>query len=522
MTTGDRLLDLYDRRRRAQFPGSERAIARRELRGKLSARQRVELLTDPGSFFLLDEFSHGSLPRVDGGIGHGPPGDGVVAGVGRVHDRPVCVYAQDSTVLGGSLGHAQGHTILKVMEMAERLGCPLVAITDSAGARIQEGVDALAIYTQMGRAMIRNSGVIPQITLSLGSCAGGAAYGSGLSDFVVVVDGLSHMFVTGPEVVAHVLGHTPTLEDLGGAKMHAATTGIAHYLAADEADAVDWVRTLLGYLPASNREPAPEYARPGSPRFTDADLALDTLVPDSPTSSYDIMLAVRALLDEGEFLEVGELFGPALAVGFGRIDGSTVGLVSSRPRHLGGALDGDASDKAARFIRFCDAMHVAVVTLVDVPGFMPGVEEERAGILTRGAKLLYAYGEATVPLVTVVLRKAYGGGYGVLGSKHIGADINLAWPTAEIAVMGAEAAVHLLHGTEIAAAPDPLAAARLRSDLAATYRERLGTPYAAAARGYLDRVIAPHETRLAVSAALSMLRTKTVDRPTRKHGNIPL
>lgn len=518
MTTSDRILDLYARRRQAQQSGSDRAAQRQLLAGKLTARQRIDLLVDKGSFFEFDDFALGPpIEEKDAAYG-----DGVIAGTARVHGRQLCLFAQDATVLGGSLGLTHGRKILKAMELAERIGCPIVAMNDSAGARIQEGVDALAAYADIGLAMIRLSGILPQISLNLGSCAGGAAYGAVLADFVVMVDGLSHMFVTGPEVIEAALGQRVTREELGGARLCCEQSGTAHYLAEDEPDAIDWVRTLLAYLPNNNNEGPPEYTRTASPRVTDADRSLDQLVPTSPSDAYDMDVLVKTLLDDGDFLEVGELFGRALMVGFGLIDGGAVGMVASRPSHGGGALDGDACDKAARFVRFCDAMDIPLVTLADLPGFMPGIEQERAAILTRGAKLLYAYGEATVPMVTVIVRKAYGGGYAVLGSKHLGADINLAWPTAEIATMGPDAAVQVLHRRELAEATDLGELAMRTSELAESYRAKLGTPYAAAARGYVDRVIAPHETRLTVSAALRMLRSKRVDRPTKKHGNIPL
>ncbi len=519
MSTSDRVLDLYARRRQAQQPGSERAQHRRELAGKLSARQRIELLVDRGSFLELDEF--GLSPLADPEDKEPAYGDGVVAGSARVHGRPITVYAQDATVLGGSLGVMHGHKMRKVVELAGRIGCPVVAISDSAGARLQEGVDALASYAEIGREMIKLSGLVPQIWINLGSCAGGAAYGAALSDFVAVVDGLSQMYVTGPEVIERALGHRPSYEELGGARLCCEVTGTAHYLGSDEHDAIDWVRTLLAYLPVNNRDGAPHFAGVRPARFTPEDLALDEIVPDSSTAGFDMEVVVRTVLDDGDFLEISELYGRALMVGFGCIDGSTVGVVASRPTHIGGALDGDTSDKTARFIRFCDAMGLPVLTLLDVPGFLPGVEQEHTSILTRGAKLLYAYAEATVPLVTVVLRKAYGGAYAVLGSKHLGADINLAWPTAEIAIMGAESAVALLHGADLDATKDGEREARA-AELVERYRARQGTPYAAAARGYVDRVIAPHETRLTVAAALRMLRTKQVDVPAKKHGNIPL
>ncbi len=519
ITDSDRLLDLYARRRQAREPGSERADQRRQLAGKLTARQRIDTLLDPGSFFEIDEFL---LPA------HAMPedapayGDGVVAGVGTVHGRQIAVYAQDATVLGGSLGAAHGRKILKIMQTAELIGCPMIGLNDSGGARIPEGVDALSAYADMGKAMTRLSGVVPQIIVVLGSCAGGAAYGAALADFVVVVDGLSHMFVTGPEIIEFAMGQRVSREELGGARVSCEISGTAHYLAHDEADAFDWVRTLLAYLPSNNTEGPPQFAQKSSPQLTDRDRSLDQLVPDSSSEGYQMEELIGAVLDGGDFLEVAERYGCALIIGFGCVDGRTVGVVASRPEHAGGALDGDASDKGARFVRFCDAMEIPILTLVDVPGFLPGLQQEHRGILRRGAKLVFAYGEATVPLVTVIVRKAFGGAYGVLGSKQLGADINLAWPSAQIATMGPHAAAELLHKRELAAIDDPREREQSSRELAEFYRAQLGTPYAAASRGHVDRVIAPHETRHAVTTALRILRTKRVDRPHKKHGTMPL
>lgn len=518
-------MDLYARRRQAREPGSARADQRRRLAGKLTARERIDAVLDPGSFFEVDEFvlpateSPGD-PPVEG---QSPAyGDGVVAGLGTVHGRQVALYAQDATVLGGSLGAAHGRKILKVMQAAELVGCPMIGLNDSGGARIPEGVDALSAYADLGRAMIRLSGVVPQIIVALGSCAGGAAYGAALADFVVMVDGLSHMFVTGPEIIEFAMGQQVSREELGGARVCCEISGSAHYLAEDEADALDWLRTLLAYLPSNNHDGPPQFDRQSVPQLTELDRGLDRLVPENSAEGYRMEDLLDAVLDGSDFLEVAERYGRSLIVGFGCIDGATVGVVASRPEHAGGALDGDASDKGARFVRFCDAMDIPILTLVDVPGFLPGLEQEHSGILRRGAKLVFAYGEATVPLVTVIVRKAFGGAYGVLGSKQLGADINLAWPSAQIATMGPHAAVGLLHRRELAEIADPLEREQRGRELAGFYSARLGTPYAAANRGHVDRVIAPHETRHAITAAFRILRTKRVDAPRKKHNTMPL
>jgi propionyl-CoA carboxylase beta chain len=429
-------------------------------------------------------------------------------------------------VLGGSLGETHGRKITKVMDRAEQLGCPLIGLNDSSGARIQERVDALAAYGEVGFRTVQLSGVVPQISVIMGPCAGGAVYTSVGSDFVVMVDETSHMFITGPEIVAAVTGEHVSIEELGGGYQNAAEAGNAHYLAHNEKDALDWVRTLVGFLPANNLEDPPQYdveeGHHSADGLSDADLELDRIIPDSGSTAYDMEDLVRHVLDGREFVEVHGLFGRSLVTGFGRVDGRTVGVVANQPQFNAGTLDIDASEKGARFVRFCDAFNVPILTFVDVPGYMPGVEQERQGIIRRGAKLPYAYAEATVPKITVVTRKAYGGGYAVMGSKHLGADLNLAWPTAEIAVMGANGAVTLLFRAQLEAARAEGREAEVRAQFVNQYNAMFGNPYIAAARGYVDSVIAPRETRQRVGEALRLLATKRMAAPRRKHGNIPL
>ncbi|MER5448595.1 acyl-CoA carboxylase subunit beta [Streptomyces sp. NPDC002764] len=504
--TAARLAELESRRVRAVAPGGARR------RGRLGARERIERLLDTDSFTETGLFVRA---RRAGDGARRPYGDGVVTGHGTVDGRPVCVFAQDSTVFGGSMGESFGEKTVALMDLALKIGCPVVGLNDGGGARIQEGVASLALYAELVRRNVRASGVIPQISVVLGPCAGGAAYSPAITDLTVMVDGASHMFVTGPDVIEAVTGERTSAEELGGARASNTVNGNAHFLAADEEDALDTVRDLLSYLPANNLERPPEYA-PGSAR----DGAwLDEVVPDRLGQAYDMRDVLQTVVDDGELLEVQALFAPNIICALARVEGRTVGVVANQPLHAAGVLDIDASEKAARFVRFCDAFGVPLLTFADVPGYLSGVRQEQAGIIRRGAKLLYAYAEATVPKVTVVVRKAYGGGYAVMGSKHLGADVNLAWPTARIAVMGAEGAVGILHRRELAAAADPEA---LRARLVAAYESTHGTPYAAAERGYVDAVIAPRETREQVCRALRTLRGKRAPMPERRHGNIPL
>ena len=517
-TTAGKLADLHRRLDEAVHAGSSPAVEKQHARGKLTARERIGLLVDEGSFVELVEFARHRSTSF-GLDATRPYGDGVVTGFGTVDGRQVAVFAQDFTVFGGSLGEVFGEKIVKVMDFALRTGCPLVGINDSGGARIQEGVVSLGLYGEIFQRNVHASGVVPQISLIMGPCAGGAVYSPAITDFTIMVDGTSHMFITGPEVIKTVTGEDVGFEELGGARAHNTKSGNAHYMAADEADAIEYVKALLSYLPSNNLDEPPAYDVDVPLEVVEADLALDVLVPDSANQPYDMRTVVEAVLDDGEFCEVQPLFAPNLVVGFGRVEGRSVGVVANQPMHFAGTLDIDASEKAARFVRTCDAFNVPVLTFVDVPGFLPGTDQEWNGIIRRGAKLIYAYAEATVPKITVITRKAYGGAYDVMGSKHLGADVNLAWPTAQIAVMGAQGAVKVLYRRELAEADDPDAR---RRELVEQYEDRLANPYVAAERGYVDGVIAPSRTRVAVTQALRALRTKRETLPPKKHGNIPL
>ncbi|MGC5583266.1 acyl-CoA carboxylase subunit beta [Ornithinimicrobium sp. W1679] len=521
-TTAGRLADLRARVDDAVHAGSAKAVEKQHARGKKTARERVEALLDDGSFTELDALAR-HRSTAFGQERNRPYGDGVITGYGTIDGRPVAVFSQDFTVFGGSLGEVFGEKIVKVMDLAMKIGCPVVGINDSGGARIQEGVVALGLYAEIFRRNVDASGVIPQISLVLGPCAGGAVYSPAITDFVVMVDQTSHMFITGPDVIKTVTGEDVTFEELGGARTHNSTSGVAHYMASDEDDALDYVKELLGFLPQNNLEDPPAFDAEVDEEVDAEDEALDTLVPDSPNVPYDIKTAIRTVVDDGDFLEVQELFAPNIVVGFGRVEGRSVGIVANQPMQLAGTLDIDASEKAARFVRTCDAFNLPILTFVDVPGFLPGTDQEFGGIIRRGAKLLYAYAEATVPLVTVITRKAYGGAYDVMGSKHLGADVNLAWPTAQIAVMGAQGAANILYRRElatVAAEGGDVEAERQRR--IQEYEDTLANPYVAAERGYVDAVIEPSQTRVQVARALRHLRSKRSNRAPRKHGNIPL
>ncbi|MBC6458662.1 acyl-CoA carboxylase subunit beta [Actinomadura sp. HBU206391] len=515
-TTAGRIADLERRRYEAVHAGSGRAVEKQHAKGKMTARERIDALLDPGSFVEFDQLARHRSTSF-GMERNRPYGDGVVTGHGTVDGRPVAVFSQDFTVSGGSLGEVFGEKICKVMDHALKTGCPVIGINDSGGARIQEGVVALGLYAEIFKRNVHASGVIPQISLILGPCAGGAVYSPAITDFVVMADQTSHMFITGPDVIKTVTGEEVTFEDLGGAHAHNTRSGVAHYQASDEKDAIEYAKELLSYLPSNNLAEAPAY--PAVVDLEALDEALDTLIPDSPNQPYDMHTVVEHVLDDGEFLEVHPLFAPNIICGFGRVEGHSVGIVANQPMQFAGTLDIDASEKAARFVRTCDAFNIPVLTFVDVPGFLPGTDQEWNGIIRRGAKLLYAYAEATVPLVTVITRKAYGGAYDVMGSKHLGADINLAWPTAQIAVMGAQGAVNILYRRELAAADDP---GTRRAELITEYEDTLANPYIAAERGYVDGVIKPSETRAQVVKALRALREKRRTLPPKKHGNIPL
>ncbi|GIJ08789.1 methylmalonyl-CoA carboxyltransferase [Micromonospora andamanensis] len=517
-STAGKLADLARRVDEAVHAGSARAVEKQHARGKKTARERIEMLLDEGSFVELDEFARHRSTNF--GLDRTRPyGDGVVTGYGTVDGRQVCVFAQDFTVFGGSLGEVFGEKIVKVMDLAMKIGCPVVGINDSGGARIQEGVASLGLYGEIFFRNVRASGVIPQISLIMGPCAGGAVYSPAVTDFTVMVDQTSHMFITGPDVIKTVTGEDVGMEELGGARTHNSRSGNAHYLATDETDAIDYVKALLSHLPSNNLDEPPVFDAPADLEISDSDRELDTLIPDSANQPYDMHRVLEHVLDDGEFLQVQPLYAQNMVVGFGRVEGRPVGVVANQPMHFAGTLDIAASEKAARFVRTCDAFNIPVLTFVDVPGFLPGTGQEWDGIIRRGAKLIYAYAEATVPKVTVITRKAYGGAYDVMGSKHLGADLNFAWPTAQIAVMGAQGAVNILYRQELAAAEDPAA---VRAERIAEYEDTLANPYVAAERGYVDAVIPPHETRTQIVRALRVLRTKRETLPPKKHGNIPL
>jgi acetyl-CoA carboxylase carboxyltransferase component len=511
-----RLNELRRRREQAIAGGGAQRIAKIHDKGCLTARERLDLLLDPGSFVEIGAFvTH----RCDdfGMADKRIVGDGVVAGWGTVDGRLVYVFAQDFTVFGGTMSEANGKKICQIMDLAVDNGAPIVGLNDSGGARIQEGVASLGAYADVFLRNTLASGVIPQISAIMGPCAGGAVYSPAITDFTIMVEGTSHMFVTGPDVIKAVTSEEVSFEDLGGAMTHNTKSGVAHFAARDDADCVRHVKRLLSFLPANNTEDPPR--RACSDPIDRRDAALATLVPDSSDKPYDMKEVVRAVVDDGDFFEVHEHFAPNLIVGFARLNGRPIGIVGNQPRVLAGVLDIDSSVKGARFVRFCDAFNVPIVTFEDVPGFLPGTRQEWGGIIRHGAKLLYAYCEATVPKLTVVTRKAYGGAYDVMSSRHIRGDYNIAWPTAEMAVMGAEGAVNILYRDEIAAAGDPAAERRKRVD---EYNDRFASPWIAAEFGYLDDVIEPQDTRPRLIAALEMLRQKRQSLPFKKHGNPPL
>ncbi len=516
-TTAGRIAELERRTDEAVHAGSQRAIDKQHAKGKMTARERIDALLDPGSFVELDALARHRAYDFDMQSSR-PYGDGVVTGHGMVHGRAVCVFSQDFTVFGGSLGEVLGEKICKVMDLAMKTGCPVIGINDSGGARIQEGVVALGLYAEIFYRNVMASGVVPQISLVMGPCAGGAVYSPAITDFTIMVDQTSHMFITGPDVIKTVTGEDVTMEELGGARTHNTKSGVAHFMSADEPEALELTRALLAFLPSNNLEDPPSYDEQDLEALQ-PDSFLDTVIPDSAQQPYDMTTVIEHVVDDGEFLQSHALFATNIVCGFARIDGHSVGIVANQPMQFAGTLDIDSSEKAARFVRTCDAFNVPVLTFVDVPGFLPGTEQEWNGIIRRGAKLLYAYAEATVPKVTVITRKAYGGAYDVMGSKHLRADVNLAWPTAEIAVMGAQGAVNILHRRSLADAPD---AESKRAELVTDYEDHFANPYIAAERGYVDAVIKPSATRGEVIRALRLLRTKRESLPPKKHGNIPL
>ena len=508
----DILERLEDRRAEARLGGGEKRIAAQHARGKLTARERIDLLLDNGSFEEFDMFVQHRCD--DFGMEKSKiPGDGVVTGWGTVNGRTVFVFAKDFTVFGGSLSETHANKINKIQDMALKMRAPIIGLFDAGGARIQEGVAALGGYGEVFKRNVMASGVIPQISVILGPCAGGDVYSPAMTDFIFMVRDRSYMFVTGPDVVKTVTNETVTAEELGGAKIHTAKSSVADGAFADDVEALLQVRRLVDFLPACNTSGVPVWPSFDTPERVE--LSLDTLVPENPNKPYDVKELIGKIVDEGDFFEIQESFAKNIVTGFARMEGKSVGIVANQPMVLAGVLDSDASRKAARFVRFCDAFEIPIVTLVDVPGFLPGTAQEYGGLIKHGAKLMFAYSEATVPLVTIIVRKAFGGAYDVMASKHIGADVNYAWPTAQVAVMGAKGAVEIIFRADM---NDPeKIAARTKE-----YEQRFLSPFVAAERGYIDEVIMPHATRRRVARALAMLATKKAERPWRKHDNIPL
>ncbi len=515
-STESKLDQLQQLRDEAEHAGTEKAIERHRQQGKLLARERLVELLDPGSFVELDRFVRHREPNF-GMLERRPYGDAVVTGYGTIFGRKVFVFSQDFTVFGGSLSEVFAEKICKVMDLALKFGCPVIGINDSGGARIQEGVVSLAGYAEIFWRNVQCSGVIPQLSLVMGPCAGGAVYSPAITDFVFMVEGTSYMFITGPDVVKTVTGEEVTFEELGGATTHAAKSGVAHFISPDERACLEDARYLLSFLPQNNLDPPP-FVEAADARDRE-EPELDSLIPDNPNKPYDMHEVIRRVVDGGDFLEVHEHWAENVVCGLARLGGHPVGVVGNQPRSLAGVLDIDSSVKAGRFVRFCDAFNIPLVTFVDVPGFLPGTQQEWGGIIRHGAKLLYAYAEATVPKLTVITRKAYGGAYDVMSSKHIRADFNFAWPTAEVAVMGPDGAVNIIFRKELEEADDPEAR---RAELIEDYRERFANPYTAAERGYVDEVIEPRRTRPVLIDALETALTKQEPRPRRKHGNIPL
>jgi acetyl-CoA carboxylase carboxyltransferase component len=515
-TFEEKATQLKELRHEAVHAGSEAAVEKQHAKGKMTARERIEKLLDPGSFHELDTFVRHRTHEFDM-LKNRPWGDAVVTGHGTIDGRPVCVFSQDFTVFGGSLGEVMAEKMCKIMDLAAKIGCPVIGINDSGGARIQEGVVSLGAY---GDVFVRNvmcSGVIPQISLIMGPCAGGAVYSPAMTDFIFMVKETSHMFITGPDVIKTVTGEEPTFEELGGAMTHNTKSGVAHFASDDEEACLEDARYLFSFLPNNNLELPPRVQSGDDPQRME--MELDSIVPDSPNKPYDMRNVVRLIVDDGEFFEVHEHFAPNIICGFSRLDGYPIGIVGNQPAQMAGVLDIDASEKAARFVRFCDAFNIPLITFTDVPGFLPGTTQEWGGIIRRGAKLLYAFTEATVPKITVITRKAYGGAYDVMNSKHMLADFNFAWPQAEIAVMGPEGAVNIIYRRDIQSSPTP---DERRLKLIDDYKARFANPYTAAERGYIDDVFLPHETRPRLINALETLKNKRVERPKRKHGNIPL
>jgi propionyl-CoA carboxylase beta chain len=515
-THEEKLAQLMELREQAIHSASDEAVEKQHAKGKMTARERIEKLLDLGSFEELDTFVRHRTSDFDMDKNR-PYGDAVVTGYGTIDGRTVFVFSQDFTVFGGSLGEVMAEKMVKVMDLAAKVGAPVIGINDSGGARIQEGVVSLGAYGDVFVRNVQCSGVIPQISIIMGPCAGGAVYSPAMTDFIFMVKETSHMFITGPDVIKTVTGEEVEFEELGGAMSHNTKSGVAHFASEDEESCLEDVRHLVGFLPSNNMELPPRVEPYDDPDREEE--ALDTVVPDDPSKPYDMRDVLSLVVDDGEFFEVHEHFAKNIICGFSRLDGRPVGVVGNQPKHLAGVLDIESSEKAARFVRTCDAYNIPLVTFTDVPGFLPGTSQEWNGIIRHGAKLLYAFTEATVPKLTVVTRKAYGGAYDVMNSKHMLADFNFAWPTAEIAVMGPEGAVNIIYRRDIAQSPTP---EERRAKLIEDYRAHFDNPYAAAERGYIDDVIVPHETRPKLIKALRTLETKRVEQPKRKHGNIPL
>jgi acetyl-CoA carboxylase carboxyltransferase component len=507
------ILDLRKRKDQVRLGGGEEAIEKQTAMGKLTARERILAIVDKGSFHEYDMFVEHVGTDFDMG-NKVLAGDGVVIGTGTINESPVCLYAQDFTVAGGSLGLMHARKITKIMDHALKMRVPLIGINDSGGARIQEGVNSLAGYGEIFFRNTLSSGVIPQISVILGPCAGGAVYSPALTDFVFVVENISKMFITGPGVIKSVLGEEISMEALGGAKVHAEITGNAHFYALSEKECFDQIKTLISYIPWNNTQKAKVYPAK-EPKTKNQ---IENVVPSDPSLPYDIREIIKSITDNSDFFEIMELFAANIVIGFGRMNGETVGFVANQPKYLAGVLDCDSSDKAARFIRYCDAFNIPIITLEDMPGYLPGVDQEHAGVIRHGAKILYAYSEATVPKITVIIRKAYGGGYIAMNSRHLRADFVFAWPTAEIAVMGPEGAANIVFRKEIAEADDPEA---MRKQKIQEYKDKFANPYVAAARGYIDEVIEPHETRKILLHALKISAGKDVQLPPKKHGLPP-
>ncbi|GAB3592852.1 putative propionyl-CoA carboxylase beta chain 5 [Corynebacterium faecale] len=526
-TTAGKIADLKARRAEAHFPMGEKAVEKVHAANRLTARERLDFLLDEGSFIETDQLARHRTTAF--GLGTKRPAtDGIVTGWGTIDGREVCIFSQDGTVFGGALGEVYGEKMIKIMELAIDTGRPLIGLYEGAGARIQDGAVSLDYISQTFYQNIQASGVIPQISVIMGACAGGNAYGPALTDFVVMVDKTSKMFVTGPDVIKTVTGEEITQEELGGATTHMVTAGNSHYTAASDEEALEWVQDLVSFLPSNNRSFAPmedfdEEEGGIDENLTADDLKLDEIIPDSATVPYDVREVIQCLTDDGEYLEIQADRAENVVIAFGRIEGQSVGFVANQPTQFAGCLDIDSSEKAARFVRTCDAFNIPIVMLVDVPGFLPGAGQEYGGILRRGAKLLYAYGEATVPKITVTMRKAYGGAYCVMGSKGLGSDVNLAWPTAQIAVMGAAGAVQFIYRKELMAADAKgLDTVALAQSFEREYEDHMLNPYLAAERGLIDAVILPSETRGQIARNLRLLKHKNVTRPARKHGNMPL